>query len=61
MLNYLISTNMMNLVSFFDKDNPIPDKSSLMILNANFLFDDFMNDTSDVYADDHENFFVVSL
>lgn len=40
------------LGSFFDKDNPIPDKSSLMILNANFLFDDFMNDTSDVYADD---------
>jgi subtilisin family serine protease len=40
------------LVSFFDKDNPIPDKSSLMILNANFLFDDFMNDTADVYADD---------
>ena len=41
------------LVAFFDEeDDPIPDESSLMILNANFKFDDFMNNTSDVYADD---------
>ncbi|MDH5432036.1 MAG: S8 family serine peptidase, partial [Nitrosopumilus sp.] len=40
------------LVTFFDEDNPISDESSLMILNANFKFDDFMNNTSDVYADD---------
>jgi len=40
------------LGEFFNEENPIPDKSSLMILNTNFLFNDFMNDTSDVYADD---------
>ena len=37
---------------FFNKQNPIPDESSLMILNVNFPFDQFMNSTSDVYADD---------
>ena len=40
------------LNEFFDSDNPIPDDSSLMILNVNFPFDTFMNKTSDVYADD---------
>ncbi|MDH3832629.1 MAG: S8 family serine peptidase [Nitrosopumilus sp.] len=40
------------LGEFFNKENLIPDKSSLMILNTNFLFNEFMNDTSDVYADD---------
>ena len=40
------------LISFFGDDNPIPEESSLMILNLNFKFDDFMNSTSDVYADD---------
>ncbi|MGY5152461.1 MAG: S8 family serine peptidase [Candidatus Nitrosopumilus sp. bin_6a] len=44
--------NSTELVTFFDEDDPIPDESSLMILNANFKFDDFMNNTSDVYADD---------
>ncbi|HEY5735017.1 MAG TPA: S8 family serine peptidase [Nitrosopumilus sp.] len=44
--------NSTELVTFFDEDDPIPDESSLMILNANFRFDDFMNNTSDVYADD---------
>ena len=29
-----------------------PDESSLLILNANFHFDDFMNKTNPVYADD---------
>jgi len=40
------------LGEFFDEKNPIPDDSSLMILNVNFPFDTFMNKTSDVYADD---------
>ena len=40
------------LSDFFSEDDPIPDDSSLMILNVNFLFDDFMNSTADVYADD---------
>ena len=44
--------NSTELVTFFDENDPIPDESSLMILNANFRFDDFMNNTSDVYADD---------
>jgi subtilisin family serine protease len=41
-----------NLSEFFDKEKPIPDESSLMILNLNFPFTDFMNSTSNVYADD---------
>ncbi|MDH5659262.1 MAG: S8 family serine peptidase, partial [Nitrosopumilus sp.] len=36
----------------FFNEKPIPDESSLMILNLNFQFGDFMNNTSDVYADD---------
>ncbi|HJJ23494.1 MAG TPA: S8 family serine peptidase [Nitrosopumilus sp.] len=40
------------LDEFFDDNNPIPDDSSLMILNVNFPFDTFMNKTSDIYADD---------
>jgi hypothetical protein len=44
--------NSTELVTFFDESDPIPDESSLMILNVNFQFDDFMNSTSDVYADD---------
>ncbi len=41
-----------NLGTFFNNDNPIPDESSLMILNVNFPFSDFMNNTSEIYADD---------
>ena len=41
-----------NLIDFFNEENPIPAESSLMILNVNFPFNDFMNNTSDVYADD---------
>ena len=44
--------NQDGLMSFFNSDDPIPDESSLMILNLNFKFDDFMNGTSDLYADD---------
>ena len=45
-------TSQSSLDEFFNDENPIPDKSSLMVLNLNFLFTDFMNNTSDVYADD---------
>lgn len=41
-----------NLGNFFNEDDPIPDESSMMILNVNFQFSDFMNNTSDMYADD---------
>ena len=40
------------LPEFLAKKNPIPDDSSLMILNVNFPFDEFMNNTASVYADD---------
>jgi len=40
------------LEDFFDEEYPIPEDSSLMILNVNFPFDHFMNSTADVYADD---------
>jgi len=40
------------LSDYFDDESPIPDESSLMILNLNFPFDNFMNSTSTVYADD---------
>jgi len=44
--------NQTNLGTFFNNDDPIPDESSLMILNVNFPFSDFMNNTSEIYADD---------
>ncbi len=44
--------NQTGLLSFFNDDDPIPDESSLMVLNINFPFTDFMNNTADVYADD---------
>ena len=40
------------LNDIFSEENPIPDTSSLMILNLNFPFNEFMNNTSDVYADE---------
>ena len=40
------------LNDIFSEENPIPDTSSLMILNLNFQFNEFMNKTSDVYADE---------
>jgi len=40
------------LNDFFDDQNPIPDDSSLMVLNLNFQFSEFMNSTADIYADD---------
>ncbi len=50
--------NQDNRGRFFNTDNPIPDESSLMILNLNFQFNDFMNNILDVYADDIQ---IVSL
>jgi len=44
--------NQTELGDFFNKQNPIPDKSSLMILNVNFPFTEFMNSTTNVYADE---------
>ena len=40
------------LETFFNDDDPIPDDSSLMILNVNFPFTQFMNNTAEIYADD---------
>ena len=37
---------------FFTDQDPIPKDSSLLILNVNFPFNDFMNKTSEMYADD---------
>jgi len=45
-------TNHSNLKTFFDENNPIPDNSSLMILNVNFPFTQFMNNTAEIYADE---------
>ncbi|WP_371504121.1 S8 family serine peptidase [Nitrosopumilus adriaticus] len=45
-------TNHETVGDFFNEKNPIPDDSSLMIVNVNFPFSDFMNNTSKVYADD---------
>ena len=53
--NYIKLSDVQNhtkLNDFFDNQNPIPDESSLMILNLNFPFNEFMNSTSDIYADD---------
>jgi len=53
--NYIKLSDVKNndqLGDFFDSQNPIPDDSSLMILNLNFPFDQFMNSTADIYADD---------
>ena len=40
------------LQSFFNTDDPIPDDSELLVLDMNFLFDQFLNQTADMYADD---------
>ncbi|KAF6247901.1 peptidase S8 [Nitrosopumilus sp. b3] len=45
-------TNHKTVGDFFNEQNPIPDDSSLMIVNVNFPFSNFMNSTSKVYADD---------
>ena len=40
------------LGAFFNTQNTIPEETSLMILNVNFPFSEFMNSTANVYADD---------
>ena len=53
--NYVKLSNVTNndtTSNFLNEKNPIPDDSSLMIVNINFPFSDFMNGTSNVYADD---------
>jgi len=40
------------LIDFFEDVDPIPSDSSLMILNLNFPFSQFMNSTAEIYADD---------
>lgn len=53
--NYVRLADVKNHTSvggFFDDSDPVPDGASLMVLNANFAFDDFMNATADMYADD---------
>jgi len=40
------------LFSNFNETNPIPDDASLMILNVNFPFNEFMNKTDKIYAND---------
>ena len=53
--NYIRLADLQNHTStsdFFDRDDPVPQDASLMVLNANFPFGEFMNATADVYADD---------
>ncbi len=53
--NYLPLENVKNhldLLSFFQKSKPIPDDASLMVLNLNFPFSEFLNSSSKMYADD---------
>ena len=41
-----------DLLSFFQKSKPIPDDASLMILNLNFPFSEFLNASSKMFGDD---------
>ena len=53
--NYISLENIVehkDLSSFFQKTKPIPDDASLMILNVNFPFSNFMNATEKIYAND---------
>ncbi|MHA7646528.1 S8 family serine peptidase [Nitrosopumilus sp. S4] len=44
--------NTTKLGDYYNKENPTLEESSLMILNVNFPFSQFMNETAKVYADD---------
>ncbi len=44
--------NHTNLLSYFQKTNPIPPDTSLMILDITFPFSEFMNSSAKTYADD---------
>jgi len=53
--NYLPLENVkdsLDLLSFFQKSKPIPEDASLMVLNLNFPFSEFLNASSKMYADD---------
>ncbi len=53
--NYIPLENVkdhLDLLSFFQKLKPIPNDASLMILNLNFPFSEFLNASSKMYADD---------
>ncbi|MBI3842727.1 MAG: S8 family serine peptidase, partial [Thaumarchaeota archaeon] len=53
--NYILLEDMIerkDLRSFFQKVKPIPDDASMMILNLNFPFANFMNSTEKLYAND---------
>ncbi|WP_166392036.1 S8 family serine peptidase [Candidatus Nitrosotalea sp. TS] len=45
-------TNHTNLLSFFQKQDPIPSDASLMVLDLTFPFSEFMNSSAKTYADD---------
>ena len=40
------------LAEFFADEDPIPEESSLLVLGVNFAFNDFMNKTDDMFAND---------
>ena len=53
--NYIKLTDIKNyddLNSYFSAQNEIPDDTSLMILNVNFPFNEFMNKTDPIFAND---------
>ncbi|MGC1709229.1 MAG: S8 family serine peptidase [Nitrosotalea sp.] len=45
-------TNHTNLLSFFQKQSPIPYDASLLVLDLTFPFSEFMNSSAKTYADD---------
>jgi hypothetical protein len=53
--NYIPLTNIVKdqkMNAFFEKTKPLPNDASLMIVNVNFPFDNFMNKTEKIYAND---------
>ncbi len=53
--NFLNLSDVINhdsLIDYYSDTDSIPDESSLMVLNVNFPFSEFMNKTATTYADD---------
>tara|TARA_Y100000590_G_scaffold376016_1_gene441291 strand:+ start:1155 stop:5387 length:4233 start_codon:yes stop_codon:yes gene_type:complete len=50
--NYIPLANLTNSENIETTSKNIPQDSSLLVLNANFSFDNFMNQTNPIYADD---------
>ena len=53
--NYIHLENIIkdaDMTTFFEKKKSLPSDTSLMILNVNFPFDNFMNKTEKIYAND---------